>query len=96
MDRSELAGRFPLCKHLWSKKRFFASLPPASEAELLDGSQACWCALTHQALGPDRRVADPDHCRAGRDCHVGVLEGGAPSWRALAAGGTMPDRPHQA
>jgi hypothetical protein len=82
----DAAARYPFCRHLWSKKRFLGAGPPRDEAELLDGSQACWCSVTHQKLGPDRAVADPDLCRAGRTCFEPTLGG---SWRAQESGGTM-------
>jgi hypothetical protein len=63
----------PFCRHLGSKKSYFLSRPPRDEAELLDASQACWCRLTQQALGPDGEIVDPRDCRAGRACHEPVL-----------------------
>jgi hypothetical protein len=69
----------PFCAHLASKKSFFLGRPARDEEELLDGSQACWCARTMSALGPDRRAVDPDDCRAGRSCFVSFLDAGAGS-----------------
>jgi hypothetical protein len=64
----------PFCVHLCTKKSFFLGRPARDEEELLDGSQACWCARTMSALGPDRAGVDPEDCRAGRTCFVSVLD----------------------
>jgi len=64
----------PFCVHISSKKSAFAARPALTEAELLDGSQACWCTHTMTALGPDRAVVDPDDCRAGRDCFESLID----------------------
>lgn len=64
----------PFCVHLTAKKSAFATRPALTEAELLDGSQACWCAATMMAIGPDRERVDPDDCRAGRTCFASILD----------------------
>lgn len=63
----------PFCAHIQSKKAFFLRRPPNTASELLDASNACWCARTMTALGPDRAVVDPEECRAGRACYESVL-----------------------
>lgn len=67
----------PFCVHLTSKRSAFALRPARTEAELLDGSQACWCARTMTALGPDRETVDPDDCREGRGCFESLLDLGS-------------------
>lgn len=64
----------PPCSELRSKKWFFLTAPARSAADLLDASNACWCARTSTALGPDGEPVDPDDCVEGRAC-----------WRASAA-----------
>jgi hypothetical protein len=34
----------------------------------LDGSGACWCRQTKDAVGPDRGIVDPEDCQEGRGC----------------------------
>ena len=58
----------PFCCRLKSKKLMFARRPPQEESDVLDASRHCWCARTHQALGPDGQVAHPEDCRSGRSC----------------------------
>ena len=58
----------PFCRHLATKKRMLGGPPPRTVAELMDASQACWCARTMRLLGPDRGFAHPDDCRLGRTC----------------------------
>jgi hypothetical protein len=38
------------------------------------GTAIFWCLKTHECLGPDDRQANPDSCRAPRDCAVVLPE----------------------
>ncbi len=58
----------PYCHDLITKKRWFIERPPMTEAELLDGSGACWCRKTKDAVGADGGIVDPEDCQEGRSC----------------------------
>jgi hypothetical protein len=58
----------PLCARLRSKKYYLLGRLPLTAADILDGSQHCWCQRTQQAVGPDADIVHPDECVAGRDC----------------------------
>ncbi|MDE0892660.1 MAG: hypothetical protein OSB14_10810 [Planctomycetota bacterium] len=58
----------PYCHDLITKKRWFIQRPPVDESDLLDGSGACWCRQTKDAIGPDRGIVDPEDCQEGRGC----------------------------
>ena len=52
----------PFCQHLTSKKTVLADAPPRTVEDVMDASQACWCAKTQTILGPDRFVCHPEDC----------------------------------
>lgn len=58
----------PYCHDLITKKRWFLDGPPSTERDLLDGSGACWCRHTKDAVGRDGQVVDPEDCQEGRSC----------------------------
>jgi len=58
------------CAELRSKKWHFLKAAPRSAAELLDASNAVWCARTSGMIGPDGEAVDPDDCQSARDCYV--------------------------
>ena len=58
----------PYCHDLITKKRWFMDSPPTEERALLDGSGACWCRHTKDAVGLDGAVVDPEDCQEGRSC----------------------------
>jgi hypothetical protein len=63
----------PYCTNLRSKRLFFSPGPPMIESDVIDACEHCWCRHTMQVLGPDRRRASPDGCRAGRSCFESIL-----------------------
>ncbi len=65
-------GTSPFCTHLSTKKYAFLESPPRDEAELMDGSGACWCLQTMQTVGPDSEIVDPVDCRTGRTCFAPI------------------------
>ena len=66
----------PICAELRSKKYFFLERAPLESAEVLDASNDCWCALTHDRVGPDLDGVHPDDCRASRTCFRSLYAGG--------------------
>ena len=58
----------PYCHDLITKKRWFIDRPPLVEGDLLDGSGACWCRHTKDAVGADGGTVDPEDCQEGRSC----------------------------
>lgn len=67
-DMQPAARISPFCASLRSKKYYFLERPPQEAADLLDGSNRCWCIRTMQAVGPDGEQVDPAGCGAGRSC----------------------------
>lgn len=63
----------PYCTNLRSKRLFFISGPPMVESDVVDACAHCWCRHTMQVLGPDRGIASPDRCQAGRACFESIL-----------------------
>ncbi len=66
-----MAERTPessICDHLRSKRYFFLDRAPQSAADLLDGSNDCWCERTMQKIGPDHDLVHPEDCTAARAC----------------------------
>jgi hypothetical protein len=74
----------PYCHDLLTKKRLFIDRPPLEESDLLDGSGACWCRHTKDAVGADGEVVDPEDCQEGRSC-----------WRRWGSPGPVADRRKQ-
>ena len=70
--------RSPICSQLRSKKYYFLGRAPLESAELLDASNDCWCAVTHDRVGPDLDGVHPDDCRASRTCFRSLYAGGTP------------------
>lgn len=66
--------RSPFCRELRSKKYYFLQTMPTEEAQLLDGSNYCWCRRTMQALGPDGNLAHPQECGPNRACYQSLFE----------------------
>ena len=66
----------PICAALRSKKYYFLSRAPLESAEVLDASNDCWCAATHDRVGPDLDSVHPDVCRAARSCFRSLYAGG--------------------
>ena len=64
----------PFCIHLDSKKIILAENAPLTEGDVLDASNYCWCRITCQVFGPDRRQVSPEGCQKGRDCFESPLE----------------------
>ncbi|TAJ15841.1 MAG: hypothetical protein EPO68_12150 [Planctomycetota bacterium] len=64
-----------VCARLRSKKYYMLGRPALTAADILDGSQHCWCQRTKLAIGPDAGVVDPIECCPGRSCYepLGVL-----------------------
>ena len=58
------------CAELRNKKWHFLKAAPRTGAELLDASNAVWCARTSGMIGPDGEAVDPDDCCAERACFV--------------------------
>ena len=56
------------CKDLASKRLYFTDGPPRTDADVVDGSNHCWCLRTMLALGPDGDVVGPEDCDAQRAC----------------------------
>ncbi len=78
-ERATAAGqgpRFsPYCSDLSSKKVLTSTGLPMTAADVLDASNWCWCRKTGHQLGPDRKFAHPEDCRAGRGCFESVFHG---------------------
>ena len=66
----------PICAELRSKKYYFLSRAPLESSEVLDASNDCWCAVTHDRVGPDLDSVHPDVCRAARTCFRSLYAGG--------------------
>ena len=58
----------PFCVQIGSQKILGMTGRPLVAADVLDGSNWCWCRRTGQILGPDREPAHPDDCVKGRTC----------------------------
>ena len=60
----------PFCIHLQSKNIIKRTKPMREDADVLDGSNHCWCERTGHVLGPDRYAVEPSECRveARREC----------------------------
>jgi len=58
----------PFCAALRSKKYYFLEKPPQTPADILDGSNRCWCLRTMQAMGPDGEQVEPEGCNESRPC----------------------------
>ena len=58
----------PYCCQLRSKKYYFLTAPPQTEADILDASNGAWCARTMDAVGKDGWPVFPSECQAGRTC----------------------------
>jgi hypothetical protein len=55
------------CRSLRCKEMF---IDTGREFDITDtGSGIYWCSHTQTCLGPDGQVAEPEQCKAGRDCY---------------------------
>jgi len=54
------------CRWLRSKEMFI-NVPPDPTVPA-GGSGIFWCVHTHNCLGPDGKVAEPESCTPGRGC----------------------------
>jgi hypothetical protein len=68
----------PICAELRSKKYYFLERAPMSSEEVLDASNDCWCAVSHDRIGPDLESVHPDICRAARKCFKSIYAGATP------------------
>lgn len=66
-------GESALCADLRSKRYFFLDHAPVVPADLVDGSNDCWCERTMQKLGPDSDVVHPEDCTSARSCFRQVV-----------------------
>lgn len=64
----------PFCCDLRSKKLLLLDRPAKTPADVLDGSNHCWCFRTQKVLGPDRQRVEPEGCVQGRSCFRSVFD----------------------